>query len=131
MKRLGFVLLVAATVVALHSCKSKNVYSSPEKVSRAFVMAFQTADFDNMYKLTVKNNAVLITNVQKFMKQHPDKLEQMHGFEVIIDDPIGCTYVNDSLAVCECGFTRSGKKSKMVLRVKKKEDKWLVDMSDE
>ena len=131
MKRLFFVFLVAATAVALHSCKSKNVYSSPENVSRAFVTAFQTADFDNMYKFTVKNNAVLVTNLQKFMKQHPDKLEQMHGLEVVIEDPIGCTYENDSLAVCECNFTRSGQKSKMVLRVKKKEDKWLVDMSDE
>ncbi len=131
MKRLGFAFLVAATAVALHSCKSENVYSSPEKVSQAFVTAFLTADFDNMYKLTVKNNAVLITNLQKFMKQHPDKLEQMHGAEVMVDDPIKCTFVNDSLAVCDCSYTRGGTKSKMELRVKKKEDKWLVDISDE
>jgi hypothetical protein len=131
MKRLGFVFLLAALAVSLHSCKSKNVYSSPEKVSQAFVTAFQTADFDNMYKYTVKSNAVVITNLQKFMKQHPDKLEQMHGLEVKIEEPVGCTYENDSLAVCECNFTRNGQKNKMVLRVKKKEDKWLVDMSDE
>ncbi len=65
------------------------------------------------------------------MKQYPDKLEQMHGLEVVIEEPIGCSYVNDTLAVCKCDFTRGGKKSKMELRVKKKEDKWLVDMSDE
>ena len=115
---------------AIVSCKNKNdVYTSPEKVMTEFVPAYLTADFDAMFKYTVPTNGVLLRNIQKMLREHPDRMEKLQQTEVTIHD-VSCQYLNDTLAVCTCDFTADKEKSSTEFRVKKINGKWLVDITE-
>jgi len=130
MKKLElFVLIVVMTLFGV-SCKNKNdVYSTPEKVMTEFVPAYLTADFESMFKYTVPTDAVLLRNIQKMLREHPERLEKLQQTEVTIEK-MSCKFLNDTLAVCTCDFTANQEKSTTEFRVKKIDGKWLVEMSE-
>lgn len=130
MRKIRIIALVAIGLLFFSSCRDKNKdFSSPEKVMEKFSVAFVTADFDDMYKYSVPYDAALIRNLQKYMRNNPEQLKKMNEYEVEVIDT-KCKYVNDSLAICKCNFMCDKKKKSLEFRVKKQEDKWLVEMSE-
>lgn len=130
MRKYILIAFAAFAMVVFGSCKTKtDVYSTPEKVTSEFVTAFMTADFDNMYKYTVPRNARLIQNIQKMMRERPERLATLQKNKIEIQD-VACEYDNDSLALCTCKFTCNGESQSAPYRVKKIEGKWLVDMTE-
>ncbi len=132
MRKNWIIALFAAVLLFMSSsCKTKNdEFSSPEKVMEKFSVAFVTADFDNMYKYSVLHDAALIRNLQKYMRNNPEQLKKMNAYKVEVENT-QCEYINDSLAVCKCSFTCDNKKQTLEFRVKKQEEKWLVDVSED
>ncbi|MBR4919480.1 MAG: hypothetical protein IKZ52_09725 [Bacteroidales bacterium] len=129
MRKNWIIALLAAVLLFVSSCKNKNdEFSSPEKVMEKFSVAFVTADFDNMYKYSVVHDVPLIRNLQKYMRNNPEQLKKMNAYEVTVENT-QCEYINDSLAVCKCNLTCDKKKQTLEFRVKKHEEKWLVDIS--
>ena len=131
MKKNWIFALLAVVLLFVSSCKNKNnEFSTPEKVMEKFTVAFVTADFDEMYKYSVAHVAPLIRNLQKYMRNNPEQLKKMNSYEVEVLDT-QCKYINDSLAVCKCNFTCNNEKKSLEFRVKKQEEKWLVDVSED
>lgn len=129
MKNLKLIVLLALSCVMAWSCKSKNdVFSAPEKVSEQYMIAFCTADFDNMYKYTVPKNAVIIKGLQRAMKQNQAQLDKVRANKVEIQSVV-CTMQNDSVAFCECKYVLNGADRTSIIDVNKVEDKWLVNMA--
>ena len=129
MRKLFVIAMAAFMMVASGSCKQKSdVYSAPDKVTGEFQKAFLTADFDNMYKLTVPRNHALIRNLQKMMRERPEKLEELHHNKVEIVE-VKCQYENDTLTLCTCKYKINGNPGTAPYNVKKIDGKWLLDMT--
>ncbi len=119
------------TAIVCISCDSKtDIYKSPEKVTEKFIVAFYTADFENMYKLSVPHTQPLIRNLQKSMRNNPERLKTMNANHVEVQN-IKCEYINDTLAMCSCQFTCENQPKKTSYRAKKMDGKWLVDISED
>lgn len=130
MRKIKLFTLIALAFVACFACKSKtDIYKSPEKVADAFVKAYVTADFDNMYKYTVPANVVFVRNIQKSMRAYPEKLAELQNSEVEILN-LTCKPSNDSLTMCKCSFKVNNASHDLEFRMKKIDGKWLVDMSE-
>lgn len=130
MKNIKIIVLAVIVAFGCISCKSKtDVYKSPEKVTEVFVKAFVTADFDNMYKYSVPSNAVIIRNIQKTMRNYPEKLAELQKNEVEVQN-VTAKQINDTLAICKCNFKLKDGAHNSEYRVKKMDGKWLVDMSE-
>jgi len=130
MRKIRIIVLVVLVAITAVACKSKtSVYKSPEKVTESFVKAFATADFENMYKYSVPANAVIIRNMQKTMRKYPEKMAELQSNEVEIQK-VTCDPINDSLVRCKCTFKMKDGDHDVEFRVKKMEEKWLVDMSE-
>jgi hypothetical protein len=130
MKKLELFAIVVVMTLLCVSCKNKNdVYSTPEKVMTEFIPAYLTADFESMFKYTVPTDAVLLRNIQKMLREHPDRLQKLQQTEVTIEK-MSSKFVNDTLAICTCDFTADNEKSSTEFRVKKIDGKWLVEMSE-
>lgn len=131
MRKIKIVVILALAVVLAVSCKSKSeVYSKPETVMEKFVTAFVTADFETMYKFSVPRDAALIRNIQKYMRNNPERLKQMNAFKVEIQETT-CKYYNDTTALCKCKYLCDKQKKTAEFKVKKQGDKWLVDMAED
>ena len=131
MRKIRIIALVFIGLLLFSSCKDKNKdFSTPERVMEKFSVAFVTADFDAMYKYSVAHDAALFRNLQKYMRNNPERLKMMNESKVEVLDT-KCKYVNDSLAVCTCHFTCNNEKKSLEFRVKKQEEKWLVDVSED
>lgn len=122
--KLLFVGLLA--IVAVSACHSKKA-NTPEEVTKAYVIACYTADFDQMYKLTPQNNRVIIQQLQNQMNNHPEAWESIKKNEVEIVD-VKCVMQNDSVAECECEFLINKAKRTMPYDLRKENDCWLVDL---
>jgi len=126
MNKLKLLLVGLLSIVALSACKS-NKTETPEDVTKAFVVAFWTGDFDHMYKLTPQNNRQLIQQLQQQMTNHQDKLENMKKNDVEIIE-VKCISQNDSVAECECEFTINKANRTTSYELRKENDCWLVDL---
>ena len=82
-----------------------------------------------MYKYSVPANAVIIRNLQKTMRNYPDKLAEIQKNEVEIVK-VTSKSVNDTLAICKCDYKMQDGDHNSEFRVKKMDGKWLVDMSE-
>lgn len=131
MRKLEIFVLFAAIIAMFTACKSdKDIYSTPEKVMETFTVAFVTADFDVMYKTTVPHDAALIRDMQKYMRNDPERAKKMNELKVDVKDT-ECKYTNDTLALCTCRFFCDNRDQSITFRTKKLDGKWLVDMSED
>lgn len=126
MNKIKILIIGILSIVAISSCKNKKV-EGPEDVTKAYVIACYTADFDQMYKLTPSNNRPIIQQLQKQMNNHQDKWESMKKNEVEIID-VACTMLSDSTAECECHFKLNKSDRKIPYDLRMEDGKWLVDL---
>lgn len=124
-----FLLMAAALLLAVSCGQKESEKDSPEEVTKTFVKAFYTADFDVMYQTTVKSNRPIIQMTQKEMNKNPEKLHQMHKNEIEFQD-IQCEMVNDTVAECKCHFLYNKKDREMLVNVRKENDNWRVDLTE-
>ena len=124
-----FLLMAAALLLAVSCDQKESEKDSPEEVTKTFVKAFYTADFDVMYQTTVKSNRPIIQMTQKEMNKNPEKLHQMHKNEIEFQD-IQCEMVNDTVAECKCHFLYNKKDREMLVNVRKENDNWRVDLTE-
>ena len=124
-----FLLMAAALLLAVSCGQKESEKDSPEEVTKTFVKAFYTADFDVMYQTTVKSNRPIIQMTQKEMNKNPEKLHQMHKNEIEFQD-IQCEMVNDTVAECKCHLLYNKKDREMLVNVRKENDNWRVDLTE-
>ena len=122
-------LMVAALMLAVSCGQKENGKEAPEEVTKTFVKAFYTADFDVMYQTTVKKNRPIIQVTQKEMNKNPEKLHQMHKNEIEFQD-VQCEMVNDTVAECKCRFLYNKKDREMSVNLRKENDNWRVDLTE-
>ena len=129
MRKIKLLLLAVIATLTLISCNSKKKdVSTPENATKTFVTAFYTADFDEMYNCTVKNNRPIIQQMQKAMNGNKEKLESMrkNGVEIV---EVTNSALNDTVSECECHFLFNKQKKKMTYTLRKEDEKWLVDLT--
>ena len=124
-----FLLMAAALLLAVSCGQKESEKDSPEEVTKTFVKAFYTADFDVMYQTTVKSNRPIIQMTQKEMNKNPEKLHQMRKNEIECQD-VQCEMVNDTVAECKCHFLYNKKDREMLVNVRKENDNWRVDLTE-
>ena len=130
MKVKNTLLLMMAAATLLLSCGTKESKNdTPEEVTKTFVTAFYTADFDVMYQTTVKKNRPIIQVTQKEMNKNPEKLHQMRKNEIECQD-VQCEMVNDTVAECKCRFIYNGNPREMTVNLRKENDNWRVDLTE-
>ena len=128
MKKTIFLMAMAALFFV--SCGQKESgNATPEEVTKSFVTAFYTADFDVMYQTTVKKNRPIIQVTQKEMNRNQDRLHQMRKNEIDIQD-VQCEMLNDSVAECKCRFLYNKNKREMSVTLRKENDNWRVDLTE-
>ncbi len=121
--RLILPLILLALLVS--SCKSTEKKETPEEVSKAFITAFHTADFNNIYKYTLRNNKIIIQQLEKTT----DEAQRERMKKVSLEfKQVTCKMHNDSLAECECQYKKDGAPRKVVLDLCKEDDRWVVDL---
>lgn len=128
MKKIKLCFILAIAVVAFASCnkQKKEDFQSPEKVTTAFVQAFYTGDFNNMYKFTLSKNHVIIDNLKNNLPKA--KLEEVQKNKVEVQKVV-CTMQKDSVAECKCHFIYNGADREIPFDLRKEDGKWLVDLS--
>ena len=130
MKLTKTIFLMALAALLFVSCGQKeNSKETPEEVAKTFVKAFYTADFDVMYQTTMKNNRPIIQVTQKEMNKDPEKLHQMRKNVIEFQD-VQCEMLNDTVADCKCHFLYNNKKREMSIPLRKENDNWRVDMTE-
>lgn len=127
MKRILFACLVALSVVMLSSCKSEDK-TSPEYVTKTFVNAYFTGDFNTLYKCTPKNNHAIIEQMQRAMNKNKAQYEKVkkNKVEIIEVKPV---FEEDSLAEYECRFMFNDKERTSTCDLCVEEGKWVVDLT--
>ncbi len=125
MKQMRYLFVVLLVAISLISCKSIEKAETPEEVTKAFVTAFITADFNNMYKYTRSNNKEIIQQLEKTTDDA--QRERMKNVKVEFQN-VTCKMENDSLAECSCHYTKDGAKRNVDCCLCKEDGKWVVDL---
>ena len=125
MKQYRFLFIVLLATLSLISCKSMEKADTPEEVTKAFVTAFTTADFNNMYKYTRSNNKPIIQQLEKTTDEA--QRERMKNVKVEFQK-VTCKMESDSLAECNCQYTKDGAPRNVDCCLCKEEGKWVVDL---
>jgi hypothetical protein len=128
MKNRNFwIVLLACACLILPSCQNNKKKNTPEAVTEAFVKAFYTADFTNMYEYSTKPSQIVIKTLQSSMKDQTDRLEEMRKRDVVIEET-KITAQTDSTAMCECLFTVDGQHRDSQWELLKENEQWKVTM---
>ena len=130
MKVMKTMILTVLSVlfVMFQSCGGGENADTPEAATKKFVEAFYTADFDELYKSTVKNNRPIIQQMQKYMNGQQEKLHQMHKNEIEFKE-VKCVTQNDSVAECKCHFLYNQKEQNGSYNLRKEDGVWRVDLT--
>lgn len=122
MKRIFVGLFMCyAVMTTMSSCQR-----TPEKVAAKFVKALYTGDFEGMYKYTLRENHIIIKNLQDNLSER--KLEEVKRNKIEIQKTV-CTFQNDSVAECTCKFLFNDNMNEIPFDLRKSEGKWQVDLS--
>lgn len=127
MKSIRIFCLTVLAVLTLSACKSEDK-TTPEYVTKTFVEAFYTGDFNTLYKCTPKDNHVIIEQMQRAMNNRKDKLEEIKKNEIKILE-VKCVLNEDSVAEYECRFLYNKAERKSTYNLCKEDGKWLVDLT--
>ncbi len=125
MKQMRYLFVVLLVAISLISCKSIEKAETPEEVTKAFVTAFITADFNNMYKYTRSNNKEIIQQLEKTTDDA--QRERMKNVKVEFHN-VTCKMEHASLAECSCHYTKDGAKRNVDCCLCKEDGKWVVDL---
>ena len=122
-----WIILLACACVMFSACQNNKKKNTPEAVTEAFVKAFYTADFTNMYEYSTKQSQIVIKSLQNSMKEQPSRLEEMKKREIaFVDTKISLQ--TDSTAMCDCSFTVDGQSRDSQWELMKENDKWKVTL---
>ena len=128
MKNLRFwMVLLACACVMFTACQNNKKKNTPEAVTEAFVKAFYTADFTNMYEYSTKQSQIVVKTLQSSMKDQQARLEEMNKREVeFVETKV--TMQTDSTALCDCSFKVDGQAKKSQWELMKENEEWKVTM---
>ena len=98
MKKLLLLIFIG---FAFLSCDDKKSNLTPSGVTEAFVKAFNTADFQNMYNYSSKKSHILIDNLAE--QRTEKEFEVIRGRKIAIDSTV-ISQQTDSTATCICYF---------------------------
>ena len=128
MKNLRFwMILLACACVMFSACQNKKKKNTPEAVTEAFVKAFFTADFTNMYQYSTKQSQVVVKTLQNGMKDQSARLEEMKKRDIeFVETKVSMQ--TDSTAMCDCSFTVDGESKESQWDLVKENDEWKVTL---
>lgn len=127
MKTMILTVLSVLSVTFL-SCGSGENADTPEAATKKFVEAFYKADFDELYKITVKSNRPIIQQIQKYMNGQQEKLHQMRKNEIEFKE-VKCEMQNDTVAECKCHFLYNKEDRNGSYNLRKEDGVWRVDLT--
>lgn len=133
MKKITTLFLVFAAALMMTACnRDAKIYSSPEEVSKKFLTAFYTADFDGQRKYSTKRTQKLVDVTERTMHTDAmkDHLAEMKDNKVEINE-IKLVSQDDSISICNCDFLYNGMQRNITYYLYKQEDKWLVDLTND
>ena len=118
---------MACACVMFTACQNNKKKNTPEAVTEAFVKAFYTADFTNMYEYSTKQSQIVVKTLQSSMKDQQARLEEMNKREVeFVETKV--TMQTDSTALCDCSFKVDGQTKKSQWELMKENEEWKVTM---